>query len=121
MRIEKEFHINAAHYLPNYIGKCKQMHGHTWILIVSCEGEPDPFTGMILDFRDLDAVVRREVWSVLDHSVINDTVKNPTAENIAMWIVAKLDGKVPGPFTIRLSEGIDGSFVEKNTTGDGIC
>lgn len=112
MKIEKEFHINAAHYLPNYQGKCKQMHGHTWVLIIKCDGEPDPFTGMILDFYELDAIVRREVWSVLDHSVINDTISNPTAENMVIWIKKKLTGKIPEPFTVFLSEGIDGSGVE---------
>jgi 6-pyruvoyltetrahydropterin/6-carboxytetrahydropterin synthase len=112
MKIEKEFHINAAHYLPNYQGKCKQMHGHTWVLIVKCDGTPDPFSGMILDFYELDVIVKREVCSILDHSVINDTIPNPTAENVAIWIHKKLAGKIPEPFAILLSEGIDGSGVE---------
>ncbi len=25
-----KFSFDAAHYLPNYIGKCRDMHGHTW-------------------------------------------------------------------------------------------
>ena len=38
----KEFEFDAAHYLPNYHGKCEHLHGHTYKLVVKEEGHPDP-------------------------------------------------------------------------------
>lgn len=44
----KEFEFDAAHYLPNYHGKCEHLHGHTYKLVVKVEGHPDQ-EGMVLD------------------------------------------------------------------------
>ena len=33
-----KFSFDAAHYLPNYIGKCRDMHGHTWAVEVIIQG-----------------------------------------------------------------------------------
>ena len=37
----KEFDFDAAHFLPNYNGKCEHLHGHTYKLVVKVEGTPD--------------------------------------------------------------------------------
>ena len=41
---------------------------------------------MTLDFFVLEAAVKTKVMDRLDHKNINDTLENPTAENIAVWI-----------------------------------
>ena len=33
MIVLKEFEFDAAHYLPEYNGKCERLHGHTYKLI----------------------------------------------------------------------------------------
>ena len=30
MILIKEFEFDAAHYLPEYNGKCERLHGHTY-------------------------------------------------------------------------------------------
>src|SRR5210317_1043455 len=39
MLISKTFKFDAAHKIPNYNGKCSQLHGHTWKLVITLEGE----------------------------------------------------------------------------------
>lgn len=53
-------------------------------------------TGMIEDFDVVRAVVHREVIDVLDHTSLNDTIENPTCENIVAWIWPRLDSVLPG-------------------------
>ena len=33
MFVLKEFEFDAAHYLPEYNGKCERLHGHTYKLV----------------------------------------------------------------------------------------
>ena len=70
--------FSAAHFLPNYIGPCSRMHGHTWKVEVWITGAVDPKTGMLVDFKDVKNII-----DVYDHGVINDFLTSPpTAENI---------------------------------------
>lgn len=86
MLITKEFTFSAAHKLPKYNGNCKNLHGHTYKLQVTLEGTPDSESGMIIDFHDLSSTVKEKVMKQLDHSYLNDTIENPTAENIVIYI-----------------------------------
>ena len=60
--------------------------GHTYRLQVWCEGPIDPESGMVLDFQDIKDVVKTRVLDVVDHTLLNDRIENPTAERIAAWI-----------------------------------
>lgn len=81
--------FEAAHFLPDYAGKCQRLHGHTYKVEIEIEGPVKP-DGMVMDFSVLKGVLR----SVdLDHQLLNDIEgmdKNPTAENMAVWIAKKL-------------------------------
>ncbi len=41
MRLQYRFHFDAAHQLPNYSGKCANLHGHRWEVevVVNEKGE----------------------------------------------------------------------------------
>ncbi|GAC1479402.1 MAG: 6-carboxytetrahydropterin synthase QueD [Acidimicrobiales bacterium] len=95
-RITRIFSFDAAHQLPWHPGKCQRLHGHTYRLEVSVEGPVGPH-GIVWDFADLDALVRREVIARYDHRYLNDLLDNPTAENIASatWKVLEA-GLAPG-------------------------
>jgi 6-pyruvoyltetrahydropterin/6-carboxytetrahydropterin synthase len=67
MFVLKEFEFDAAHYLPEYNGKCERLHGHTYKLVVKVEGTPDK-EGMVIDFIRLKNIVKEEVLSKLDHA-----------------------------------------------------
>ncbi len=89
MILIKEFEFDAAHNLINYHGKCERLHGHTYKLVVKLKGSPD-HEDMVYDFVDLKKLVKKEILEDFDHRYINDFIKQPTAENIAVYIWNKL-------------------------------
>jgi 6-pyruvoyltetrahydropterin/6-carboxytetrahydropterin synthase len=77
-------------------GSCARDHGHNYVLEVSVSGEPDPETGMVVNLRDLDRVVRQAVVDHVDHRHLNHDVQFlrdlvPTAENVALAFWARLE------------------------------
>ncbi|MBQ7262987.1 MAG: 6-carboxytetrahydropterin synthase QueD [Synergistaceae bacterium] len=102
MLLRKEFTFDAAHRLESYHGKCERLHGHTYRVAIVLEGTPDD-EGMVLDFCEVSAVVKERVISKLDHSYINDTIPQPTAENIASWIWEQIEAPLSRP-NCRLAE-----------------
>jgi len=85
----KEFYFDSAHNLIKYKGKCENLHGHTYKLVVVIEGIPND-EGMIMDFVELKEIVKEHVLKYLDHAYLNDIIEQPTAENIAIWIWNRL-------------------------------
>lgn len=85
-------HFDAAHYLPNYKGKCSNVHGHRWEVEIKVTGEKKS-NGMIIDFVELKKALN-EVLDELDHQLLNDILENPTAENLAEYIFEKLQTKI---------------------------
>lgn len=85
IQVTKEFTFDSAHFLPNYYGKCERMHGHTFKLHITVEG-PVSKSGLAIDFTMLKKIAKENVVDQLDHQLINDIIKVPSAENIAIWI-----------------------------------
>ncbi len=91
MIISKEFTFDAAHYLTKYHGKCENLHGHTYRLRVSVEGEIGE-EDMVVDFVALKRLVNERVVDKMDHKNLNDLFENPTAELMAKWIWEQIVG-----------------------------
>ncbi len=104
MRVRRSFEFDAAHRLPNHPGKCRELHGHGYRLVVAVDRPVDPATGLAIDFSDLKEIVAREVVSRLDHGFVNDWMENPTAELMAVWIWDRLAGALAGLVEIELFE-----------------
>ncbi|MDE7264018.1 MAG: 6-carboxytetrahydropterin synthase QueD [Anaeroplasmataceae bacterium] len=62
-----ESSFDAAHFLSNYKGKCHNIHGHRWKVIVCIKGELD--NGMVVDFGIVKAYLK-ELCDFFDHSFI---------------------------------------------------
>ncbi len=90
VRICKTFKFEAAHYLPEVPAehKCAKVHGHSYRVEVWLCGDVDRH-GWVQDFGEVSTVVKPLV-GMLDHSTINDTVDNPTSENLAVWLWGQL-------------------------------
>jgi len=63
-------------------------HGHNYVLEVTLSGKVDEVTGMIVDLKDVKAILNREVVEPMDHRYLNAEVPPfdkvvPTAENVA--------------------------------------
>ena len=101
--ISKSYSFDAAHTLLNrdwsqakndmVFGKCARPHGHTYTLDVTIQGLVEPETGMILNYFDLDKIVKPIVDEQLDHRDLNMVFKDilTTAENMVAEIANNLD------------------------------
>lgn len=93
--IAKQFEFEAAHQLPDIecYGKCRNLHGHTYRLIVEIFGEIDD-KGWVMNFKDLKNIVKELVIDKYDHVFLNDFFPLSTAEIIAMQIFNDLKFKL---------------------------
>lgn len=66
MKIAKEFRWEMGHRLPEHFGLCKNIHGHSYKMIVEFEGELDK-NQMVIDYYDVEKIIN-PVIEKLDHS-----------------------------------------------------
>ncbi len=101
----KELRMAAAHRLPNHDGKCRFMHGHTYVVRVYVNGpvqevsDENPQSGMVVDFGVIKTFLEK-VESRFDHNFLNESLEEyPTAERIAVAVArlaqADLDPHLP--------------------------
>ncbi len=120
VRVTKEFTFETAHALWNYDGACRNIHGHSYRLFITLLGEPladegNPKFGMVIDFKDLKDIVKKNIVDNLDHALLVynkaegeslDAVKSmyqkvysfdfqPTCENLVIYIAEILKEKLP--------------------------
>ena len=69
MKISKEFSWEMAHRLREHSGGCQNVHGHSYRMTVEICGEPDPATGMVLDFAELGEMLKPLIEE-LDHAFL---------------------------------------------------
>ena len=99
-KVTKLFEFEACHHLPHYDGACHNIHGHSYKLEVTVSGqvsknENDPKCGMIIDFKDLKAIVKSVAVDKYDHSNLNEFFPNPTAEIMVKQIAVDIMSKLP--------------------------
>ena len=115
--LKTEQSFDSAHFLAGYNGKCANIHGHRWRVVVSIKStsllEDKQNNGMIIDFTDLKNDLK-QITDSLDHTLIietnslstdlyqaliNENFKivslpfRPTAENLARYIFELLAKK----------------------------
>jgi 6-pyruvoyltetrahydropterin/6-carboxytetrahydropterin synthase len=108
--------FDAAHYLPDYDGPCRNLHGHTWRVEVEIEGSPSPESGMIVDFREIKTVL---ATILPDHTLLNThplfaDVKFPTAESLSLILFYEIKKHFPGlrRVTVWESDHASATYVE---------
>jgi 6-pyruvoyltetrahydropterin/6-carboxytetrahydropterin synthase len=98
MEIYREFTFEAAHRLPRVPDghKCARLHGHSYKVQVHVRGDVDPATGWVMDFAEIKKAFR-PLQDQLDHYYLNEVpgLDNPTSENLARWIWARLIDQLP--------------------------
>ncbi|MEJ5262280.1 MAG: 6-carboxytetrahydropterin synthase [Ignavibacterium sp.] len=113
MKIAKEFHWEMGHRLPEHFGLCKNIHGHSYKMIVEFEGDLNKVQ-MVIDYYDVEKIIN-PVLQELDHSFMvnkNDKVVleflekmnskkvvvdfDATVENICKFMLNKIsNAKLP--------------------------
>lgn len=102
IELTQEFGFDAAHYLdgaPEY----RRMHGHSFYAEVTLRGEPDPATGFLRDFAEVNAVLAA-IRDKLDHRLLNeiDGLSKPTLENLARFIFHEARAGLPEVARVKL-------------------
>ena len=107
--ITKKYHFCASHKYGNdswsekknieVFGKDYNTHGHNYILEVSVTGPIDSGSGWLVDLQKLNKLVNKKVVNVLDHSQIEEDIqwfkdKQPSSENILIWIWDKIANEI---------------------------
>ena len=91
--LTKSFRFDAAHTLERSVdtASSRRIHGHSYRAEVTLRGEPDPETGMVIDFGLLERVLA-ETRNGLDHHMLDDVpgLDPATMENLAAWIWRRL-------------------------------
>jgi len=93
------FGFDAAHRFdafpvdhPNW-----RMHGHSFQVEVTIRGTPDPKTGFVVEFTEMEAACGA-LREKLDHRILNDikALEQPSLERLSIWIWEYLGEKIPG-------------------------
>ena len=134
--LTKIFRFETAHAIYQYPGLCKNIHGHSYKLLVSVynsePNETDNKFGFVMDFKELKSLVVHHVLLYFDHQLIvsKDFLNNnqnlsgleniivwkvePSAENILLFIQEQLEKVLPQNIKLlklQLFETAD-SYVE---------
>lgn len=98
MEIAYRFGFDAAHHFDHFPEghPNRTMHGHSFQVEVAIEGEPDPATGFVADFGDIEAACA-EVRARLDHKTLNaiEGLAQPSLENISRYLWKSLRARLP--------------------------
>jgi len=106
MRIYKEFSFEAAHFLPSAPPghPNARVHGHSFRVRVTLDGEPDETTGVVMHLDDVEAAVA-DAREALDHRFLNEVegLSLPTLERISIWLWDRLHNRLPGLAEIEVA------------------
>jgi 6-pyruvoyltetrahydropterin/6-carboxytetrahydropterin synthase len=99
VELRKSLSFEAAHHLPNAPDghRCRQVHGHSYVVEVVVEGEVDPVRGWFIDYGEI-ARVCEPIRIELDHKLLNEVpgLEAGTAEMLALHFWNRIAGRLPG-------------------------
>lgn len=115
--LKTEHTFDSAHFLKDYDGKCRNLHGHCWRIVIEIKArnlsEETQTRGMIVDFSSLKSALK-DLCDEFDHcliyekdSLLPETVQafakenfktievpfRPTAENFSKYFFARISKK----------------------------
>ncbi len=106
----RKISFDAGHRVVGHGGKCKDLHGHRYTIEATFETEILDDLGMVIDFGDIKEILGTWIDKNWDHTMIlsrddkelgeniaritNQQIyyidSNPTAENIALYLINKI-------------------------------
>ena len=100
--LKTEASFDSAHFLAGYNGKCSNLHGHRWKIVLEVQteelNEDVQHKGMYVDFGELKKDLRN-IADSMDHAFealksenfkIIELDFRPTAENMAKYFYEKI-------------------------------
>lgn len=134
-RITRKAHFAAAHAFwlagadpaenARRFGLAARRHGHNYALEVAVDGPIDPHTGMVMNLRDLKAILREEALTPLDFCDLNTDIpalagRLPSLETLSDMLWQAFHRRIAGEHGLALAwihlwESED-LFVERHHT-----
>jgi 6-pyruvoyltetrahydropterin/6-carboxytetrahydropterin synthase len=109
--LSKQFRFEAAHTLERTIDAApsRRVHGHSYRAEVVLRGEPDPKSGMLMDFGHFSRMLAR-VREGLDHHYLDDIADlgPATMENLSAWIWRALADECPALVRVSVYRDSEG-------------
>ncbi|MGF1656202.1 MAG: 6-carboxytetrahydropterin synthase QueD [Verrucomicrobiales bacterium] len=106
-RLTKDFTFEAAQTLPHAPEghKCRLMHGHSFKVEISVEGEISSECGWVYDHAEISRAMQ-PLLARIDHALLNEVegLENPTIELMCRWFWEKLSPQLPGLCEVVLHE-----------------
>ena len=103
-------HFDAAHALRGYRGKCENLHGHRFEVVVTLRATQLDEIGLAYDFTELKRHLR-EILTRFDHAYLNDMPPfdkvNPSSENIAATIYEEFQKRELLILSVQVCESAD--------------
>ncbi|MCI6738432.1 MAG: 6-carboxytetrahydropterin synthase [Intestinibacter sp.] len=97
-KVKSQIEFDMAHYLSGYNGKCSNLHGHRYKLIVSIKSETlhqeGQLKGMVDDFGNIKSKLK-EIEDLFDHKLV---IEN----NEEGLLLAKKLKELPNSFDVLL-------------------
>jgi 6-pyruvoyltetrahydropterin/6-carboxytetrahydropterin synthase len=127
MLITRKFEFDAGHRISTHTSKCRNLHGHRYVLEITLSGRiitdaGMPEQGMVMDFSEVKRIVKEMLVNQWDHAFlvyVGDTyvleflqsleghktvvlATQPTAENLALIAFDILDRAFQSRYADRL-------------------
>jgi 6-pyruvoyltetrahydropterin/6-carboxytetrahydropterin synthase len=105
VRVSAEF--EAAHHLREYVGGPEPLHGHSWRIEAALTTDALGPYDLSVDFVPAERLVRDLAVRLHDRDL--NTVppfdrRNPTAENVALWVADEIRASDVLGESVRLEE-----------------
>lgn len=119
-QITRKHEIHCGHRVCGHEGKCRNLHGHAYVIHFTCEADNLDDLGRVIDFGVIKSLLcqwledtwdhRMLIWEqdpmlnplrTIDPSVVAVPF-NPTAENIAAYLVTKVGPDLLAGTSVRL-------------------
>ena len=130
LQVEDSF--DSAHFLKGYEGKCRNIHGHRWKILIEVEGEELDKQGFVMNFSKIKMYLK-ELVSQYDHSLLIERQSMnmeklewlkreyyvieldfiPTAENFARHFYRELKEKITNLSSVTIFETPNNSVKYK--------
>jgi 6-pyruvoyltetrahydropterin/6-carboxytetrahydropterin synthase len=115
--LSRDVHFCAAHKLYNekwskekneeIFGLCanENWHGHNFHMTVTVKGRPDEDTGFVMNFKDLNRIIKQEVLVKVDHKNLNMDVPFMTGKMTSCETLVCEFWKILAPVVQNATDG----------------
>ena len=106
-QVVRKHEIHCGHRVYQHESKCRNLHGHSYVFHLKCSSENLDNLGRVIDFSVIKELLCKWLDDNWDHKLDSSVVSipyNPTAENLARYLVETIGPQLFAHLPITLSE-----------------